>query len=236
MVIIMAEYKAKPFVLLVFAVFLFVFCCFGCTKDDVKGEIQKIVGNAEQGGNDSFEFGGGVTNALPNAQNTHFFGDAVTLEMVTGDEEYTVRKMTVLNSLESENFSFPDHPIENGWVSKDGVLNPDYSFVLVELTVKKVTKGEIENEATLVNKLSLVYESENGDILPAGEMDYFQFTESDGAKRSTLANEYFGVYLDVGASIDCRVGYFVPKNTVSDTGDLFFSLGINPEKTQYIRQ
>lgn len=228
--------KITMLISLIFAVLLLVFCCFGCTKDDVKGEIQKIVGNAEQGGNNSFEFGGGVTNALPNAQNTHFFGDAVTLEMVTGDEEYTVRKMTVLNSFESENFSFPDHPIENGWVSKDGILNPDYSFVLVELTVKKVTKGEIENEATLVNKLNLVYESENGEILPAGEMDYFQFTESDGSKRSTLANEYFGVYLDVGASIDCRVGYFMPKNTVSNTDELFFSLGINPEKTQYIRQ
>ena len=228
--------KITMLISLIFAVLLLMFCCFGCTKDDVKGEIKKIVGNAEQGGNASFKPGGAVTNALPNAQNTHSFGEAVVLEMVTGDEEYTVRKMTILNSLESESFSFPDRPTENGWVSEDGILNPDYSFVLVELTVKKVTKGEIENEATLVNNLSLVYACENGEILPAGEMEYFQFTESDGAKRSTQANEYLGVYLDVGASIDCIVGYFVPKNTVSNTGDLFFSLGINPEKTQYIRQ
>lgn len=230
----MARKKFMSFVICCLAVSLFVFCCFGCTKDDVQGEMQKIIGSGSQNNGASLKSGGIVTDAPPNAQNTHFFGDSVPLETVTGNEEYTIRKMTVLNSLASENFSFPEHPIENGWVSEDGVLNPDYSFVLVEMRVKKTAKGEVEKEATLVNVLKLVYKSENGAILPAGEMDYFQFAESDNAKRSTLPNEYLGVYLEAGASIDCRVGYFVPKNTVSDTGNLFFSLGINPEKTQYI--
>jgi len=60
------------------------------------------------------------------------------------------------------------------------------------------------------------------------------FKETDNAKRSSLPNEYLGVYLDVGCSVECQVGYFVPKNEESDASKLFFELGPNPDKVQYI--
>lgn len=59
---------------------------------------------------------------------------------------------------------------------------------------------------------------------PAGDMEYFSFEETDSAKHSENPNEYLGVYLSEGASIDCSVGYFMPKGTVTNTKDLFLLL------------
>ena len=100
--------------------------------------------------------------------------------------------------------------------------------------MKKEKNGVVLGEAELVNMLRLVYTDAGGQILPAGDMEYFSFSENDKAKRSENPNEFLGVYLDESASVTCQVGYFVPKNTVNDAADLFFALGLNPEKTQYI--
>ena len=156
------------------------------------------------------------------------------MEVFTGNAEYTVNKMTVLNSFDSENFTFPKRPVENGWVSKDGALNPEYMFVLVDVNVKKTTEGEA-GQPVLLNNLRLVRSGKDGKAESVGgEMEYLYFKETDNAKRSSLPNEYLGVYLDVGCSVECQVGYFVPKNEESDASKLFFELGPNPDKVQYI--
>ena len=82
-----------------------------------------------------------------------------------------------------------------------------------------------------------VFERLSDRCLSVGQpkvLEYLYFNETDNAKRSSLPNEYLGVYLDVGCSVECQVGYFVPKNEESDASKLFFELGPNPDKVQYI--
>lgn len=209
-------------------------CFFGCTKDDIQNQAQKIVGNSGQGGGTSLQSGEIYTQPLPSKENTHYFGEPVPVEVFTGNVEYTVNKMTVLNSFDGENFTFPKRPVENGWVSKDGALNPEYMFVLVDVNVKKTTEGEA-GQPVLLNNLRLVRSGKDGKAESVGgEMEYLYFKATDNAKRSSLPNEYLGVYLDVGCSVECQVGYFVPKNEESDASKLFFELGPNPDKVQYI--
>lgn len=225
----------KLIVLMMFLIFLLsvMVCFFGCTKDNIQNQAQKIVGNSGQGGGTSLQSGEIYTQPLPSKENTHYFGEPVAVEVFTGNEEYTVNKMTVLNSFDGENFTFPERPVENGWVSKDGTLNPEYMFVLVDVNVKKTTEGEA-GQPVLVNNLRLVHLGKDGKAVSVGEMEYLYFKETDNAKRSSLPNEYLGVYLDVGCSVECQVGYFVPKNEESDASKLFFALGPNPDKVQYI--
>ncbi len=225
----------KLIVLMMFLIFLLsvMVCFFGCTKDNIQNQAQKIVGNSGQGGGTSLQSGEIYTQPLPSKENTHYFGEPVAVEVFTGNEEYTVNKMTVLNSFDGENFTFPERPVENGWVSKDGALNSEYMFVLVDVNVKKTTEGEA-GQPVLVNNLRLVHLGKDGKAVSVGEMEYLYFKETDNAKRSSLPNEYLGVYLDVGCSVECQVGYFVPKNEESDASKLFFALGPNPDKVQYI--
>lgn len=72
--------------------------------------------------------------------------------------------MTVLNSFDGENFTFPKRPVENGWVSKDGALNPEYMFVLVDVNVKKTTEGEAGQQPVLLNNLRLVRSGKDGKL------------------------------------------------------------------------
>lgn len=226
--------KTAP-VLIVFTLLSVMVCFFGCTKDDIQNQAQKIVGNSGQGGGTSLQSGEIYTQPLPSKENTHYFGEPVPVEVFTGNEEYTVNKMTVLNSFDGENFTFPKRPVENGWVSKDGALNPEYMFVLVDVNVKKTTEGEAGQQPVLLNNLRLVRSGKDGKAESIDdEMEYLYFKETDNAKRSSLPNEYLGVYLDVGCSVECQVGYFVPKNEESDASKLFFELGPNPDKVQYI--
>ena len=200
---------------------LFIIGCFlGCTKEEVNGQFQKVVGDVGSG-SDGFQFGGIVTVFVESE--------------ATGVTSYTVTSMQSYDTTAPfSKTDFSKRAYENGWLSENGVLNPDYTFVVVEFTLKKEKNGVVLGEAELVNTLRLVYVGADGQILPAGDMEYFSFSENDKAKRSENPNEFLGVYLDESASVTCQVGYFVPKNTVNDTADLFFALGLNPEKTQYI--
>lgn len=123
---------------------------FGCTKDDIQNQAQKIVGNSGQGGGTSLQSGEIYTQPLPSKENTHYFGEPVPVEVFTGNVEYTVNKMTVLNSFDGENFTFPKRPVENGWVSKDGALNPEYMFVLVDVNVKRQQRVKQVNRYSLI--------------------------------------------------------------------------------------
>lgn len=230
----MNEYAKKTSVSIVLAL-LIIGCFFGCTKADVKGQFQKVVGDVGSGG-DGFQSGGVVTDTPPNEQNRHIFGETVLVENeATGITNYTVTSMQSYDTTDSfSKNDFSKRAYENGWLSENGALNPDYTFVVVEFTLKKEKNGVVLGEAELVNTLRLVYTDADRQILPAGDMEYFTFSENDKAKRSENPNEFLGVYLEEGASVTCQVGYFVPKNTVNDTADLFFALGLNPEKTQYI--
>lgn len=233
----MVRHKSQKLASLLFVMLFFVLSCFGCTKNDLKGQMQKVIGDTGKSEGE-FEFGGEVTDVLPNDQNAHFFTEKVFVESeATGIVAYTINRMTILTNLDSKTFpvsDFSQRAKENGWISNESVLNSDYDFILVDLSLEKVKDGIVKNEATLVNTLRLVYKNESGEILPAGDMEYFSFEETDSAKHSENPNEYLGVYLSEGASIDCSVGYFMPKGTVTNTKDLFFALGVNPEKTQYI--
>ncbi len=224
----------KASVSIVLVLLLIIGCFLGCTKEEVKGQFQKIVGDV--GGGNDFQFGGIVTDTPPNEQNRHTFGETVLVENeATGVTSYTVKQMLSYDTTASfSKDDFSKRAYENGWLSENGTLNPDYTFVTVEFTLKKEKNGVVLDEAELVNTLRLVYRGADGQILPAGDMEYFSFPENDKAKRSENPNEFLGVYLDESASVTCQVGYFVPKNTVNDTADLFFALGLNPEKTQYI--
>lgn len=191
----------------------------------------KIVGNSGQGGGTSLQSGEIYTQPLPSKENTHYFGEPVPVEVFTGNEEYTVNKMTVLNSFDGENFTFPKRPVENGWVSKDGALNPEYMFVLVDVNVKKTTEGEAGQQPVLLNNLRLVRSGKDGKAESIDdEMEYLYFKETDNAKRSSLPNEYLGVYLDVGCSVECQVGYFVPKTKRAMQVSCFLSLAPIPIK------
>ncbi len=224
----------KASVSIVLVLLLIIGCFLGCTKEEVKGQFQKIVGDV--GGGNDFQFGGIVTDTPPNEQNRHTFGETVLVENeATGVTSYTVKQMLSYDTTASfSKDDFSKRAYENGWLSENGTLNPDYTFVTVEFTLKKEKNGVVLDEAELANTLRLVYRGADGQILPAGDMEYFSFPENDKAKRSENPNEFLGVYLDESASVTCQVGYFVPKNTVNDTADLFFALGLNPEKTQYI--
>lgn len=230
----MKKYPKKKSISIVLVLLFIIGCFLGCTKEDVKGQFQKVVGDV--GGGDGFQNGGIVTDTPPNEQNRHIFGETVFVESeATGVTSYTVTSMQSYDTTApfSKN-DFSKRAYENGWLSKNGVLNPDCTFVVVEFTLKKEKNGVVLGEAELVNTLRLVYTTADGQILPAGDMEYFSFSENDKAKRSENPNEFLGVYLDESASVTCQVGYFVPKNIVNDTADLFFALGLNPEKTQYI--
>lgn len=224
----------KASVSIVLVLLLIIGCFLGCTKEEVKGQFQKIVGDV--GGGNDFQFGGIVTDTPPNEQNRHTFGETVLVENeATGVTSYTVKQMLSYDTTASfSKDDFSKRAYENGWLSENGTLNPDYTFVTVEFTLKKEKNGVVLDEAELVNTLRLVYRGADGQILPAGDMEYLAFSESDVAKRSENPNEFLGVYLEEGASVTCQVGYFVPKKTVNNTMDLFFALGLDPEKTQYI--
>ena len=231
----MKKYPKKVSISIVLVLLFIIGCFLGCTKEEVKGQFQKVVGDVGSGG-DGFQSGGIVTDTPPNAQNRHIFGETVLVENeATGVTSYTVTNMQSYDTTApfSKN-DFSERAYENGWLSENGALNPDYTFVVVEFTLKKEKNGVVLGEAELVNMLRLVYMDAGGQILPAGDMEYLVFLESDVAKRSENPNEFLGVYLDEGASVTCQVGYFVPKKTVNNTANLFFALGLNPEKTQYI--
>ena len=88
----MNEYAKKTSVSIVLAL-LIISCFFGCTKADVKGQFQKVVGDVGSGG-DGFQSGGIVTDTPPNAQNRHIFGETVLVENeATGVTSYTVTNM-----------------------------------------------------------------------------------------------------------------------------------------------
>lgn len=231
----MRKYPKKKSISIVLVLLFIIGCFLGCTKEEVKGQFQKVVGDVGSG-SDGFQFGGIVTDTPPNEQNRHIFGETVFVESeATGVTSYTVTNMQSYDTTASfSKNDFSKRAYENGWLSENGVLNPDYTFVVVEFTLKKEKNGVVLGEAELVNTLRLVYAGADGQILPAGDMEYLSFSENDKAKRSENPNEFLGVYLDESASVTCQVGYFVPKNTVNDTADLFFALGLNPEKTQYI--
>lgn len=231
----MKKHPKKASILLVLVLLFIIGCFLGCTKEDVKGQFQKVVGDVGSGG-DGFQSGGVVTDTPPNEQNRHIFGETVLVENeATGITNYTVTSMQSYDTTDSfSKNDFSKRAYENGWLSENGALNPDYTFVVVEFTLKKEKNGVVLGEAELVNTLRLVYTDAGGQILPAGDMEYFSFPENDKAKRSENPNEFLGVYLEEGASVTCQVGYFVSKKTVNNTADLFFALGLNPEKTQYI--
>ena len=88
----MRKYPKKKSISIVLVLLFIIGCFLGCTKEDVKGQFQKVVGDV--GGVDGFQNGGIVTDTPPNEQNRHIFGETVFVESeATGVTSYTVTSM-----------------------------------------------------------------------------------------------------------------------------------------------
>ena len=68
----MKRYPKKRAVSIVLGLLLIIGCFLGCTKEEVKGQFQKVVGDVGSG-SDGFQFGGIVTDTPPNEQTKDLF-------------------------------------------------------------------------------------------------------------------------------------------------------------------
>ena len=68
----MKRYSKKRAVSIVLGLLLIIGCFLGCTKEEVKGQFQKVVGDVGSG-SDGFQFGGIVTDTPPNEQTKDLF-------------------------------------------------------------------------------------------------------------------------------------------------------------------
>jgi len=202
-------------------------CSYYRFEDSIKRKLSEEIGKNRQENRENGESAQNIDEKYRYSEGVFHIGDVIPFD-IWGKMELTVNSAKVFDSMSDAGID--KTRLHSEEVKEDG---SNY-FVLLDLTIKNIDASGLGNDGedfyidgVLIERDYIGYQDSLVSYFPIA-----YFSHSPSREDADWKKNYYKYTLSKGESLDCQIGFFVPRELVKNN-EVVYCLGANTNIIRY---